>query len=444
VNFLSAIRKQTAHGRPSHLLKFFLLLGVWSSVALHAQESYDLVLKGGHVIDPRNGIDAVRDVAIKDHKIAQVAEHIEAGPGTKVVDVTGLYVTPGLVDIHVHVYAGTGERHSYVGDHGVYPDGFTLRSGVTTAVDAGSSGWRNFPDLKDKVIDRSITRILAFINIVGSGMRGGKFEQNLEDMDPQATAAQALKYPQMIVGIKTAHYDGPEWIPVERAVQAGTIANIPVMVDFGTFRPQRPYEELVSNKLRPGDISTHMYLEDVPMLDASGKVRPYLFAAKKRGVIFDVGHGGGSFLFRQAEPAVQQGFVPDSISTDLHNDSMNSGMKDMLNVMSKFLNLGVSLDDVIRMSTSNPAHEIKHDELGNLSLGADADVAVLRLEKGHFGFVDTNGARMAGNEKLICELTVRDGRVVWDLNGITRQDWTHLGQYSRQGSPVWDGTIIDP
>ena len=145
------------------------------------------------------------------------------------------------------------------------------------------------------------------------------------------------------------------------------------------------------SKLRPGDISTHMYLDDVPMLDAQGKVRPYLFAAKKRGVIFDVGHGGGSFIFRQAAPAMQQGFVPDSISTDLHNDSMNSGMKDMLNVMSKLLNLGVSLDDVIRMSTSNPAHEIKHDELGNLSVGSDADVAVLNLEKGHYGFVDTTG-----------------------------------------------------
>jgi dihydroorotase len=248
----------------------------------------------------------------------------------------------------------------------------------------------------------------------------------------------------VIVGIKTAHYDGPEWTPVERAVQAGTIANLPVMVDFGTFRPERPYEELVSNKLRPGDISTHMYLDDVPMLDAQGKVRPYLFEAKKRGVIFDVGHGGGSFIFRQAAPAIGQRFVPDSISTDLHNDSMNAGMKDMLNVMSKFLNLGVSLDDVIRMSTSNPAHEIKHDELGNLSVGADADVAVLHLEKGHFGFVDTYGARMVGDEKLICELTVRDGRVVWDLNGITREDWTRLGHYHLQGSAVWDRTIIDP
>jgi dihydroorotase len=443
VDFFSAVRKQAAYAGPARLPKVLLLITLLPSSLLHAQSSYDLVLKGGHVIDPKNGIDAVRDVAIKDHKIAEVAEHIQPGPGAKVVDVTGLYVTPGLVDIHVHVYAGTGERHSYVGDHGVYPDGFTLRSGVTTAVDAGSSGWRNFPDFKDKVIDRSITRILAFINIVGSGMRP-QFEQNLSEMDAQAAAAQALKYPQVIVGIKTAHYDGPEWTPVERAVQAGTIANIPVMVDFGTFRPERPYEELVSNKLRPGDISTHMYLDDVPILDALGKVRPYLFEARKRGVIFDVGHGGGSFIFRQAAPAIQQRFVPDSISTDLHNDSMNAGMKDMLNVMSKLLNLGVALNDVIRMSTSNPAHEIKHDELGNLSLGSDADVAVLHLEKGNFGFVDTYGARMVGDEKLICELTVRDGRVVWDLNGITREDWTGLGHYHLQGSPVWDRTIIDP
>jgi dihydroorotase len=421
----------------------FLVIGFLLSPLLHGQSSYDLVLKGGHVIDPKNGIDGIRDVAIKDHKIAEVAEHIQAAPGAKVVDVAGLYVTPGLVDIHVHVYASTGERHSYAGDHGLYPDGFTLRTGVTTAVDAGSSGWKNFPDFKDHVIDRSITRILAFINIVGAGMRP-KFEQNLDEMDAQAAADQAMKYPQVIVGIKTAHYDGPEWTPVERAVQAGTIANIPVMVDFGTFRPERPYQELVSSKLRPGDISTHMYLDDVPMLDAQGKVLPYLFAAEKRGVIFDVGHGGGSFLFRQAAPAIRQGFVPNSISTDLHNDSMNSGMKDMLNVMSKFLNLGVPLDDVIRMSTSNPAHEIKHDELGNLSVGSDADVAVLQLEKGRFGFVDTFGARMLGNEKLICELTVRDGRVVWDLNGITRDDWTKLGHYQTQGSRVWDHTIIDP
>jgi dihydroorotase len=431
-------------GRSARWLRLFLLFALTPASTLLGQAAYDLVLQGGHVIDPKNGIDAVRDVAIKDHKIAEVAEHIQPGPAAKVVDVSGLFVTPGLVDIHVHVYAGTGERHAYAGDHSLYPDGFTLRSGVTTAADAGSSGWRNFPDFKDRVIDRSITRIFAFLNIVGNGMRAGGYEQNLADMDANAAAQQALKYPQVIVGIKTAHYDGPEWTPVEHAVQAGTVANIPVMVDFGTFRPERPYQDLVTKKLRPGDISTHMYLDDVPMLDATGKVEPYLFAARKRGVIFDVGHGGGSFLFRQAAPAISQGFIPDSISTDLHNDSMDAGMKDMLNVMSKFLNLGIPLSEVIRMSTSNPAHEIKHDELGNLSVGADADVAVFHREKGHFGFVDTFGARMEGNEKLTCELTIRDGRVVWDLNGLTREDWKQLGHYHQQGSPTWDRTILDP
>jgi dihydroorotase len=213
-------------------------------------------------------------------------------------------------------------------------------------------------------------------------------------------------------------------------------------VDFGEFRPERPYQQLVLEKLRPGDISTHMYLDRVPMLDDHGRVLPYLFEARKRGVIFDVGHGGGSFLFRQAVPAIRQGFIPDSISTDLHIGSMNAGMKDMLNVMSKFLNMGMSLDEVVLRSTWNPAREIKREELGNLSVGAPADVAVLRLENGAFGFVDTYGARMKGTQKLVCELTVRNGRVVYDLNGITREDWDKLGHYRAQGDPRWDGTLV--
>jgi len=214
-----------------------------------------------------------------------------------------------------------------------------------------------------------------------------------------------------------------------------------VMVDFGTFRPERPFQDLVLKKLRPGDIYTHTYLDAVPMLDANGHVLPYLFEARKRGIIFDVGHGGGSFLFRQAVPAVRQGFVPDSISTDLHIDSMNSGMKNMLNVMSKFLNMGLTLQDVIARSTLNPAREIKREDLGRLSVGAPADVAVLRLEKGDFGFVDVFGARLRGNQRLACELTLRNGLVVFDLNGISRTDWEKLGLYKVQGEATWDGTI---
>jgi dihydroorotase len=244
-----------------------------------------------------------------------------------------------------------------------------------------------------------------------------------------------------VVGIKTAHYQGPEWTAVERAVEAGRLADIPVMVDFGVFRPERPYEELVGSKLRPGDISTHMYVGRVPMLDDSGKVRAFLFEARKRGVIFDVGHGGGSFLFRQAVPAIRQGFLPDSISTDLHTESMNAGMKDMLNVMSKFLNIGVPLDHVVAMATWHPAREIKRTDLGNLSVGAPADVAVLRVEQGRFGFVDSYGGRLQGTQRLACELTVRDGLVVWDTNGITRQDWNRLGRYDKLQDTRWDSTF---
>jgi dihydroorotase len=412
---------------------------------LSAQQKYDLLLKGGHVVDPRNRISAVRDVAIANGKVAAVAANIDPAEAFKVVDASGYYVTPGLVDIHVHVYAGTGERGSYAGDNSLYPDGFTLRAGVTTIADAGSSGWRSFEDFKQRIIDRSKTRVLALLNIVGYGMRGEKFEQNLTDMEARPTAEMALRYKGQIVGIKTAHYAGPEWTPVERAVEAGTQANIPVMVDFGINHAERPMAELVTRKLRPGDIYTHAYSGLRNELDESGRVNPGMWEGRKRGVIFDVGHGGGSFAWRIVVPALKEGFLPDSISTDLHIGSMNSGMKDMLNVMDKFLAMGMSLDDVIVRSTWNPAREIRHEELGHLSAGAPADIAVLRLEKGTFGFVDMYGARLRGTQKLTCELTLRDGKVVYDLNGMTRPDWNTLPKgYTQTGDARWDAITPAP
>src|SRR6266545_2267334 len=279
-----------------------------------AAQKYDLLLKGGHVIDPKNRISAVRDVAITNGKVAAVAARIDPAEALKVVDVSGLYVTPGLIDIHVHVYTGTGERGSYAGDNSIYPDGFTLRSGVTTVVDAGCAGWRNFEDFKQRIIDRSKTRVLALLNIVGNGMRGGKFEQSLADMEVKPTADMALRHKA-------------------------------VMVDFGSNRPERPMSELVTKKLRPGDIYTHMYSGLRNEQTEAGRVNPAMWEARKRGVIFDVGHGGGSFAWRIAAPAVKEGFLPDSISTDLHIGSMNAGMKDMLNVMDKFLAMGLSMDD---------------------------------------------------------------------------------------------------
>jgi len=403
------------------------------------EPTYDLLLQQGHVIDTKNGINAVRDVAIKDGRIAAVAQHIDPAMAVKAVNVAGLYVTPGLIDIHVHVFAGTGERGSYAGDNSVYPDGFTLRVGVTTVADAGCAGWRNFEEFKTKVIDRSRTRVLAFLNIVGSGMRGGKYENDLADMEAAPAAEMALKYKDVVVGVKTAHYGGKEWTPVEHAVEAGNIAKIPVMVDFGTDHPERPLADLLTKKLRPGDIYTHCYSGLRHELDEEGRVNRGMIEGRKRGVIFDVGHGGGSFAWRIAIPALKQGFPPDSISTDLHISSMNAGMKDMLNVMGKFLAMGVSLPDVIRQSTWNPAREIHREELGNLSVGSPADVAVLRLETGKFGYTDMFGAKLTGTQRLACELTVRNGKVVYDLNGISRPEWTTLPKdYRQTGDARWD------
>jgi dihydroorotase len=388
-----------------------------------AQPRYDLLLKGGHVIDAKNGLSAVRDVAIAQGKVAAIDQNIPASQARTTIDVSSLYVVPGLVDMHVHVFAGSMNRE-YIGENGVRPDGFTFRSGVTSVVDAGSSGWRNFGEFRDQIINRAKTRVFAMLNIVGSGMGGrADVEQNTRDMEPERTAEVARRHKDVVVGIKIAHYAGPEWIAVDRAVEAGKLAGVPVMVDFATFRPERPFQQLVLEHLRPGDIYTHTYLSAVPMLDSDGKLLPYLAEAKKRGVIFDVGHGAGSFSFRQAIPAVRQGFLPDSISTDLHVDSMNAGMKDILNVMSKFLNMGVSLEEVIARSTWHPAREIHHEELGHLSVGAPADVAVLRLVTGDFGFVDSARLRMRGTRKLVSEMTLRDGRVVWDLNGMSSEDW---------------------
>src|ERR1700733_5109533 len=422
-------------------LKRVLILMVFAaSSRLYGQARYDLLIHGGRVIDPKSGVSAIRDVAIQGGKIAAVAARLDPKDALKTVNATGLYVTPGLIDIHVHVYAGTGERGSYAGDSSLYPDGFMFRVGVTTVADAGCAGWRNFEDFKQRVIDRSKTRVLAFLNIVGNGMRGAKFENDLSDMEAAPAADMAKRYKDTIVGIKTAHYAGPEWTPVEHAVEAGTSAGIPVMVDFGNDHPERPLYDLLTKKLRPGDIYTHCYSGLRHELTDAGQVNPGMIEGRKRGVIFDVGHGGGSFAWRIAVPAIRQGFLPDSISTDLHTGSMNTGMKDMLNLMSKFLALGLSVEDVILRSTWNPAKEIHHEELGNLSVGSPADVAVLRLETGHFGITDRYGARMDGSRKLTCELTIRAGKVVYDLNGISRPEWTTLpAGYTAVGEPAWDG-----
>lgn len=383
--------------------------------------AYDLVLKGARVLDPANHVDGIQDIAVKDGKIAKLAVNIPGEQARLSIDLHGLLIVPGLIDTHVHVFHGTdphgGLRNGF---SAVAPDAFSFRSGVTTMVDAGSSGWRDFPTFRQQTIAKSRTRILAFLNIVGHGMHGSESDQqDLSDMSVEQTAAVAKNHSDVIVGIKLAHYASDSWEPALRAVEAAKQANIRVMVDFGHSTPPLPLEKLFLEVMRPGDIFTHMYGNTpgrMTVVNTDGNVAAYSRKARERGIYFDLGHGGGSFAFSQAIPAIKQGFYPDVISTDLHTGSMNSAMRDILNTMAKMMSIGLLLEDVITMTTSNAAREINRPELGQLAVGSIADIAVLRLRNESVGFYDVEGHRQQGQQTLECEMTLKDGAVVFDRN----------------------------
>jgi dihydroorotase len=402
-------------------LAFFLAL--LSSFQAFPQD-FDLLLRGGRLIDPRNNRDGLFDVAIKAGRIAAIEPSIPPGRAKKSVDASGLLLTPGLIDLHVHVFFSAGNPGAWAGDNSVQPDAFSFRTGVTTMVDAGSAGWRNFEQFRTTVIDRARTRVFALVNIAGFGMISDGTEQN--DFNPDAIAKLAAKHKDVIVGVKSAHYRQPDWDSVDAAVAAGTKANIPVMVDFGYFLPQRPYYKLVTEHLRPGDISTHMFRGPVPYVDAAGKLYPYLLDARKRGVKFDVGHGGGSFVLRNAAGALKNGFFPDTISSDLHTGSMNGAFMDLPALMSKLMALGLPLHEAIRATTSTPAQVIKHPELGHLGIGAVADIALLRVMEGDFGYWDNDSGKVSGKQRLFCEMTLKGGVVAWDWNGRMGVDYKTL------------------
>ncbi|TAM84260.1 MAG: amidohydrolase/deacetylase family metallohydrolase [Acidobacteria bacterium] len=397
---------------------------------------YDLLLKGGHVIDPANCLNGKMDVAVTRGKIAAIAPDIMPTLAGKVVDVRGLYVTPGLVDIHVHIgYGGVPDNwyspsaRSHTPPFGV-PADFMLTSGVTTVVDTGSAGAETFLREKEMVMDHARVRVLAFLNIVANGMNGG-LEQTVDQRDPELCAEMIEKHRDVIVGVKTAHYwtvkpwdaGHPPWAAVDRALECGRLAKVPMMVDFWPRPPKRSYADLILRKMRPGDIHTHVFAQQFPIVLPNGRVNPIMWKARKRGVIFDVGHGAGSFWFRNAVPAVEQGFLPDSISTDLHSRSMVGAAQSMTNVMSKFLAMGMQLEDVIRRSTLNPALEINRPDLGTLSVGREADIAVLEKLDGDYSFADNGNARINGNVKLVARMTVRAGNILFDPSGLSMVEW---------------------
>jgi dihydroorotase len=403
-------------------ITFFILLFVITSFGVLAQP-YDLLIKNGRVIDPKNGIDTKIDIAIADGKITKVTKDIPVTQSKKVIDATGFLVTPGLIDIHTHVFVGSKPDIFADGIYSLSPDDFTLRSGVTTVVDAGTAGWRNFSVFKEQVIDKSKTRILAFLNIAGVGLSGKPAQEDIHDMDPDKAVELLLNYPDIIVGIKIGHYEGKDWTPFDNALAASRKSNRPLFVEC--HLPQYSLEDQLS-RMRPGDIITHSFervSERMSVIDEQGKVRPFVVEAKKRGILFDVGHGGAGFWFSEAIPALQQGLMPNSFGTDLHRFSMNAGMKDMLNVMSKYLAMGMTKEDVILRATWYPAKSIKREDLGQLSEGAVADLTILNVRKGNFGFTDAGGNRIEGKEKFEAELTIREGKIVWDLNGISAESF---------------------
>lgn len=401
---------------------------IFLSLALQGQKM-DILIKNGHVFDPKNGIDKIMDVGISDGRIAGVAPNMASEGAKKVIDATGLYVLPGLIDIHTHVFVGVRPGKFADGFNSVSPDDFSFKAGVTTMVDAGTSGWNNFPEFKKQVIDQSRTRILAFLNIAANGISGTEVEltkiekarQDLDEMDVAETVRMIREYPDCIVGIKIGHFDGDTWVPFDRAIEAASETGRPLFVEC--HLPEYSLKGQLG-RMRAGDIITHSYehiSEREPVVDSNGKVLPYVLEARERGILFDVGHGGAGFWFDQAVPALEQGLWPNSFGTDLHRFSMNAGMKDMLNVMSKYLAMGMPLNEVLLRGSWYPARSIEREDLGNLSIGSVADVAILGLKNGKYGFVDAGNNRIDGDQKFTAELTIRGGKVVWDLNGLSAQ-----------------------
>jgi dihydroorotase len=385
------------------------------ATAIKASAKYDLLLKGGHVIDPANNVDGLFDVAIVGRYISLVEKDISPACSSRVADVTGLIVTPGLIDLHAHFYG-------YVA--AVHPDAHCLPEGTTTAVDVGGSGHLTFDDFDEKIISSAKTNVFALLNIAGEGMVGLP-EQDLEGMSVDLTSAKIAQRPDRIVGVKVAHYRGPSWQPLDRGVQAAKNAGVFVMVDQAPIK-SRPNNEMLLEHLRPGDMTTHCYGFDKPMIDSNDKVKPYFFEARERGVKFDVGHGAGSFSFRIAKHAIEQGFPPDTVSTDMHTSSILVNQGTMPETMTKLMALGMDLPDIITRSTWIPAQTIGHPELGNIGQTAFADIAVLEVAEGDFGLTDNGSGSRAfrTNKRIVCQMTIKDGQVVWDKNARSRDDWT--------------------
>ena len=390
---------------------------------------FDLLLQGGTVLDPASGLHAKKDIAISDGKIAAIDNHIPAETAVRAADVSGLLVTPGLIDMHCHFHPNFPVEED--GLSCINADAHLFQSGVTTAVDTGSCGPRDFIYFKERVLDKSRVRLFAFVNIADGGMVNINRENDPRHFVPHIAAAIAKSYPGRVVGIKSAHYwvgkpfdkEHPPWASIDACIQAARESGTRALIDFQPTLPERTYHELLLEKLSPGDMHTHLYAQQFPIFDENGKVNDFLWQAKKRGILFDLGHGSGSFWFRNAIPALEQGYLPDTLSTDLYLNNVAGPVFSLCNIMSKYLSMGMELVEVIKRVTTAPANIIGDSGLGRLTVGGVADVAVLRQLTGEFGYADAGGARLRGTKRVECVLTVREGKVVYDLEALTLPDW---------------------
>ncbi|MEG0166036.1 amidohydrolase/deacetylase family metallohydrolase [Anaerorhabdus sp.] len=389
-------------------------------------KKYDYLLLNGHVIDPENGIDEVMDIAIQDGTVTCIDKDLKNQLAVCTLDLSGLYVTPGLIDAHVHCYYNTGVQKSWAGDYSIQPDVINLSQGVTTMIDAGSSGSYNFDHFRSTVIERSKTKIYALLNIADLGMTSLRDEQYPLENDFKSFLSCYRRNEDRIVGIKIAHYNGKDFNDVDYAKRLQGELQIPIMVDFGVFKKERPYDELLLSRLRSGDITTHCFRGPVPIVDANGFIYDYLREARKKGIIFDIGHGAGSFLFRNAIPAVQQDFLPDILSSDIHVRSYRytSGMSD---VISKFMSIDCNkFYDYIRMTTKVPKKVFGLKNCGSIAVKSDADIAVWNIREGNFSYQDTGGGMLDSNICVECEMTFIRGEVCFDRNARVSKRYEEL------------------
>ena len=371
----------------------------------------DLILRGARVIDPSQKIDGVMDVAFADGRVAALGQDVEGGPNTETRDLAGLIVTPGLIDLHTHVYWGGTSL-------GIDAEEFCRTSAVTTAIDTGSAGPGNFAGFRRHVIEPSAVRILAYLHISYAGIFGFGREvmvgesQDIRLMAPRECAAVADANRDLIVGIKVRlgrHASGTQGLnPFEFALQVAEEVGMPMMVHID--EPPPSYEEVIS-RMRPGDVLTHCF-RPFPNSPATsqGTVKPAVREARERGVLFDVGHGKGSFAFKTARAMLANGFLPDTISSDVHQLCIDGPAFDQLTTLSKFLCMGVDLPTVIRLSTANAGLALQRPELGTLKPGSPGDASVLGLASGEFDYVDVVGEHMTGTQKLSAKGVVLSGK----------------------------------